>query len=127
MSFEIKGLDQLKEKLSQMEKKIANDISKKALEEAATPVENAQRRLSPVKTGELRANLKKQNITKKKGASVIKIGIDKSASQDVKNRAYYNNWGANGRAGTFFMQESFEQSKEEALNIIKRVLKEELK
>ncbi|EOU1737399.1 hypothetical protein C4D33_05805 [Clostridium perfringens] len=117
---------ELKQKLSELDNKVQNEISEKALVAGAEPIEQKQKQLAPVKTGELKKSLVKGEVKKSKGVKKIKIGVQKGASQDVKDRAYYQNYGFRSRGGLFFMEESIESTKSEAVEEMAKVIKEEL-
>ncbi|MDZ4993300.1 hypothetical protein GNF80_10025 [Clostridium perfringens] len=116
----------LKEKLSELDKKIQNEVSEKALEAGAKPIETKQKQLAPEDTGKLKKHLVKGEVKNSKGMKKIKIGVQKTAPQEIKDRAYYQNFGFRGRGGLFFMEESYEQTKDEAIENMAKVLKEEL-
>ena len=118
---------ELKQKLSELDNKVQNEISEKALLAGAEPIEKKQKQLAPVKTGELKKNLVKGEVKKSKGIKKIKIGVQKGASQRVKEKAYYQNYGYRGRGGLFFMEESKEQAQNETIENMAKVIKEGLK
>ncbi|EGT0692908.1 HK97 gp10 family phage protein [Clostridium perfringens] len=118
---------ELKQKLSELDNKVQNEISEKALVAGAEPIEQKQKQLSPVKTGELKRSLVKGRVKKSKGIKKIKIGVQKEASQDIKDRAYYQNYGFRSRGGLFFMEQSIESTKSKAVEEMAKVIKEGLK
>ena len=118
---------ELKQKLSDLDNKVQNEISEKALVAGAEPIEQKQKQLAPVKTGELKKSLVKGRVKKSKGIKKIKIGVQKEASQDIKDRAYYQNYGFRSRGGLFFMEQSIESTKSKAVEEMAKVIKEGLK
>ncbi|EOU2015424.1 MAG: HK97 gp10 family phage protein [Clostridium perfringens] len=118
---------ELKQKLSELDNKVQNEISEKALVAGAEPIEQKQKQLAPVKTGELKRSLVKGRVKKSKGIKKIKIGVQKEASQDIKDRAYYQNYGFRSRGGLFFMEQSIESTKSKAVEEMAKVIKEGLK
>ncbi|ELC8404169.1 HK97-gp10 family putative phage morphogenesis protein [Clostridium perfringens] len=118
---------ELKQKLSELDNKVQNEISEKALVAGAEPIEQKQKQLAPVKTGELKKSLVKGRVKKSKGIKKIKIGVQKEASQDIKDRAYYQNYGFRSRGGLFFMEQSIESTKSKAVEEMAKVIKEGLK
>ncbi|MDK0957889.1 HK97 gp10 family phage protein [Clostridium perfringens] len=118
---------ELKQKLSELDNKVQNEISEKALVAGAEPIEQKQKQLAPVKTGELKKSLVKGRVKKSKGIKKIKIGVKKEASQDIKDRAYYQNYGFRSRGGLFFMEQSIESTKSKAVEEMAKVIKEGLK
>ena len=118
---------ELKQKLSELDNKVQNEISEKALVAGAKPIEQKQKQLAPVKTGELKKNLVKGEVKKSKGIKKIKIGVQKEASQDIKDRAYYQNYGFRSRGGLFFMEQSIESTKSKAVEEMAKAIKEGLK
>ncbi|WP_415335546.1 HK97-gp10 family putative phage morphogenesis protein [Clostridium perfringens] len=118
---------ELKQNLSELDNKVQNEISEKALVAGAEPIEQKQKQLAPVKTGELKKSLVKGRVKKSKGIKKIKIGVQKEASQDIKDRAYYQNYGFRSRGGLFFMEQSIESTKSKAVEEMAKVIKEGLK
>lgn len=118
---------ELKQKLSELDNKVQNEISEKALVAGAEPIEQKQKQLAPVKTGELKRSLVKGRVKKSKGIKKIKIGVQKEASQDIKDRAYYQNYGFRSRGGLFFMEQSIESTKSKAVEEMAKVIKGGLK
>lgn len=118
---------ELKQKLSELDNKVQNEISEKALVAGAEPIEQKQKQLAPVKTGELKRSLVKGRVKKSKGIKKIKIGVQKESSQDIKDRAYYQNYGFRSRGGLFFMEQSIESTKSKAVEEMAKVIKEGLK
>lgn len=123
-------LSSLTKKLSELEKKVQKDISKKALLAGAEYMEDALKYASPVDTGELRDNIKTVNKIKiKKGRSTIDLGVTgaNGTPREVVERAYYNHYGARSKAPTFWMDDGFKKGIEPAQEKIKEVLEKELK
>ncbi|WP_107602640.1 HK97-gp10 family putative phage morphogenesis protein [Clostridioides difficile] len=126
MSLEF-DLSSLTKKLSELEKKVSKDITKKALLEGAEPMEDALKVASPVDTGELRDNIKSANkIKNKKGRTTIDVGVTGNNRKMVE-RAYYNHYGSRGRAGTYFMDDGFKRGIKPAQQKMVEVLKKELR
>ncbi|MGL5642206.1 MAG: HK97-gp10 family putative phage morphogenesis protein [Paraclostridium sp.] len=129
MALEI-DLSSLTKKLSELEKKVQKDISKKALLAGAEYMEDALKDASPVDTGELRDNIKTANkIKTKKGQSTIDLGVigENGTPREVVERAYYNHYGARSKAPTFWMDDGFKKGIKPAQEKIKEVLIKELK
>ena len=127
LEFDIR---ELTKKLSDLENKVSNTITKKALQEGAEPVEKALKVASPVDTGELKRNIKASSrVNSKKGRKTINIGVSAKdgVKREVVEKGYYNHYGSRSRAGTYWMNEGFKKSIEPAKNKIKEVLIKELK
>lgn len=126
MSLEF-DMSSLTKKLSELEKKIQKDISKKALLAGAEPMEGAIKSASPVDTGELRDNIKSaKQVKTQKGRTTIDVGVT-GDKRDIVERAYYNHYGSRGRAGTYFMDDGFKKGLNPAQEKMVEVLKKELK
>lgn len=119
------NMSALTKKLGEIEKKVANKATKNALEAGAEIMLKSQKKLVPEDTGELKDSLSKGKIKTKKGSKRIDIGT-MDAPEEQKKYGYYVNFGSRGKAGTFFMEESYEQAKEESYEAIKNTLAEEI-
>lgn len=123
-------MSQLTKKLSEMEKKVSKDITKKTLLAGAEPMEKSLINSAPEDTGELKRNVKSsKKIINKKGRSVIDVGVTgkNGTPREVVERAYYNHYGARSKAPTYFMDDGFEKGIEPAKEKMIEVLKKELK
>lgn len=127
LEFDMK---ELTKKLSELEKKVSKDITKKTLLAGAEPMEKSLINSSPEDTGELKRNIKSlKKITKKKGRSIIDVGVTgkNGTSREVIERAYYNHYGARLKAPTYWMDDGFDRGIEPAKKKMIEVLKKELK
>lgn len=127
LEFDMK---ELTKKLSQLEKKVSKDITKKALLACAEPMEKSLVNSAPEDTGELKRNIKTSNkITNKKGRSIIDVGVTgkNGTSREVVERAYYNHYGARSKAPTYWMDDGFDKGIKPAREKMIEVLKKELK
>ena len=118
------NISTLTKKLCEIEKKVANKATKNALEAGAQVMLKAQKKLVPEDTEALKDSLSKGKIKSKKGSKRIDIGT--MDAPEEQKYGYYVNFGSRGKAGTFFMEESFEQAKEESYEAIKNTLAEEI-
>ena len=117
----------LTEKLAQMDKKMKKDLTIKALEAGAKPIEKELINTVPVDTGELQGCIKTTPVKLKKGGSKIYVGVPKEAGRKNVEKAWLHNIGFRGRGGLFYFDQSFETQKDEALSEIARVIREGLK
>lgn len=123
-------MSQLTKKLSELEKKVSKDITKKTLLAGAEPMEKSLINSAPEDTGELKKNIKSsKKIINKKGRSIIDVGVTgkNGTPREVVERAYYNHYGARSKAPTYFMDDGFEKGIEPAKEKMIEVLKKELK
>ena len=118
---------QLKKALGEVENKVKNKITKEALNAGSDKILDKQKDLVPVDTGETKRALNKGKLRIKRGAKVIDIGLNSNVDKEIILRGYYNNYGSRGRGGTFWINESFEQSKSKAIKAMGEVIKEGLK
>lgn len=126
MSLEF-DMSSLIKKLSELEKKVSKDITKKALLEGAEPMEDALKSASPIDTGELRDSIKSANkIKTKKGRTTIDVGVTGN-NRKIVERAYYNHYGSRSRAGTYFMDDGFKRGIKPSQQKMVEVLKKELR
>lgn len=123
-------MTQLTKKLSELEKKVSKDITKKALLAGADPMEKSLINASPEDTGELKDNIKtSKKITNKKGRSIIDVGVTgkNGTPREVVERAYYNHYGARLKAPTYWTDDGFDKGIDPAKEKMIEVLKKELK
>lgn len=126
MSLEF-DMSSLTKKLSELEKKVQKDVTKKALLAGAEPMEDALKDASPVNTGELRDNIKSaKKIKTKKGRTTIDVGVT-GDNRKIVERAYYNHYGARSKAPTYFMDDGFKKGIKQAQEKMTEVLRKELK
>lgn len=120
-------MSQLTKKLSELEKKVSKDITKKTLLAGAEPMEKSLINSAPEDTGELKNNIQaSKKIINKKGRSIIDVGVT-GDNREVVERAYYNHYGARSKAPTYFMDDGFEKGIESAREKMIEVLQKELK
>lgn len=127
LEFDIK---ELTKKLSELEKKVSKDITKKTLLAGAEPMEESLINSAPEDTGELKKSIKSsKKITNKKGRSTIDVGITSKngTPREVVERAYYNHYGARSKAPTYWMDDGFDKGIKSAKEKMIEVLKKELK
>lgn len=127
LEFDMK---ELTKKLSELEKKVSKDITKKTLLAGAEPMEESLINSAPEDTGELKKSIKSsKKITNKRGRSTIDVGVTgkNGTPREVVERAYYNHYGARSKAPTYFMNDGFEKGIEPAKEKMIEVLKKELK
>lgn len=123
-------MSQLTKKLSELEKKVSKDITKKTLLAGAEPMEKSLINSAPEDTCELKNNIQaSKKIINKTGRSIIDVGVtDKNGtSREIVERAYYNHWGARSKAPTYWMDDGFDRGIEPAKEKMIEVLKKELK
>lgn len=123
MGFEF-DMSALMARFEEMEKAAKKDMSKKALDKGADIILNAQKETVPVDTGELKESLDKGNFKNGANAS-IEIG-SQSADDDIIKRAFYNEYGTSNMVGKKWMKSAWTESIEEASNVIKESIKEDL-
>ena len=116
----------LTQKVSELENKMKNKITKEALNAGADEVLEVQKKLVPVDTGATQKALNKSKLKTKKGTKKIDIGLNSDVEKEIILRGYYNNYGARGKGGTYWINESFNQSKDAAVKSMAKVIKEEL-
>lgn len=123
MGFEF-DMSALMARFEQMEKAAKKDMSKKALDKGADIILNAQKETVPVDTGELKESLDKSNFKNGANAS-IEIG-SMSANEDIIRYGYYQEYGTSNMVGKKWMKSAWTESVEEASNVIKESIKENL-
>ncbi|HBF8833713.1 TPA: HK97 gp10 family phage protein [Clostridioides difficile] len=126
MSMEWNGFSTLQQKLSNLEKKVSNEVVDKALDEGSKILLNGQKETVPILTGNLLQSL---GVFDKRGSGANKkvdVGIahnkDRSATY-----GYYQNYGTEKMGGNGWIQKAWEAKIGEASSKIKEVLKESLK
>ncbi|MEG1008791.1 MAG: HK97 gp10 family phage protein [Clostridia bacterium] len=127
LEFDMK---ELTKKLSELEKKLSKDITKKTLLAGAEPMEQSLINSAPEDTGELKKSIKSsKKITNKKGRSTIDVGVTgkNGTPREVVERAYYNHYGARSKAPTYFMNDGYDRGVEPAKEKMVEILKKELK
>lgn len=116
-------------KLDEMSKKMQGETLNEALEAGAKPVIDALKRNSPYNSKNngkhLKDTLDKIKIKGSKTNKTIEVGVN-SEDRNIIERAYYNHYGTCCIAGNHFMNKAFDESKVEANEEIKKVLKEKL-
>lgn len=117
MSLEF-DFSELEQKLNKIEKKMAKDITEKALKSGADIVLETQKYLIPVKTGELRNAAQISKFTRSTGECTVYIGFPKESGRRNVEIGWFQNRGVRGRPGLFFMEESLEVSRASALERI---------
>ena len=119
-------IDDYRRKLEELGRKGTN-IEKKALEEGAEPILNEIIKNCPVRTGKAKKHLKISKPKKEKGRLVVKIGVNKEDNSEAFYLKFYE-WGTSrGQVAIPFMRPAFENKKKEALEITKKVRREELR
>lgn len=126
MSLEF-DMSSLNKKLSELEKRVSNNITKKALLESADIMEEYIVNETPFDTHELQKNTKSSKKIKiKKGVPTIDVGVT-SDDRKIVERAYYQHYGTKRYAPTYYMDIGFEKglepSKKKMIDIIKKELK----
>lgn len=125
--IELKGVDQILDKLNQMGANITR-LENKALKNAAQPV------LEDVKvtnafndrSGRLRKGLKISSVKKKEGVKYILVGVDKSDNSKIFYGKFLE-FGTSKISARPFLQPAYEKNKEEIQKTIAETLKEGLK
>lgn len=113
-------------KLENLAKKAQNKVLDKALEAGSKPILKAMDKNVPIDSSELKGSL---GVVKKEGSGTkrrMHLGID-SHDRGIIERGYYQEFGHSRMIGKHWMKKSFNESKSEANEEIKRVLIEELK
>nr|UVM81367.1 MAG: minor capsid protein [Bacteriophage sp.] len=113
--------------LERMQKRVSNKVIDEALEEGAEPILQAQVLNVPVgDTGNLQRSLGKGKKTGSGSNRKIDIGIQNAQKNEVVY-GYYQEHGTNRMAGKKWMKKSWQQSKQEANNRIKKSIVKGLK
>lgn len=126
-SLETLGFAELTNDLAEMAARLSDSVVRGVLNEAAQPVLEKAQQFAPVKTGKLRAAIKKGRVTKRKdGTYTIKIGTQ------GKNDAFYAPFVEFGHGGPHpagphpFMRPAYDETSEQAYGIIRQRLAEEI-
>lgn len=111
------NLEELEDALIGLGKNVSTQILDQALDEGAKPVIKAMNKNVPVDTGKLKHSL---GEIKKDGSNTnrkIHLGST-SDDRSIVERAYYQEYGNSTMNGKKWMQKSYDQSKEEAIESI---------
>lgn len=121
MGMEVKGLDELQKKLSEMGRKSAR-IENQALIKAAEPILEDAIKLAPERTGEGKKALIMGRPRKKGDSREIVIGISRG---DISKIYYmkFHEYGTSKMRARPFMGPAYEKNKVKAFNILKSELK----
>lgn len=127
MSMQVSGLDDLMSKFQELERKAQKNISDKALNKAGEVVKDKIKSIAPVgETGKLRESIEKGKIKGTGSNRKIEIG-NMNAGSDVTRYFYYQENGTSIMPAKKFMKRGFQNSAKDANEIIKNIIKEELK
>ena len=126
-SLETLGFAELTNDLADMAARLSDSVVRGVLNEAAQPVLEKAQQFAPVKTGKLRAAIKKGRVTKRKdGTYTIKIGTQ------GKTDAYYAPFVEFGHGGPHpagphpFLRPAYDTTKDQAYAIIRARLEQEI-
>ena len=124
---ELKGVDEILNKLSQMGANITR-LENKALKNAAEPVLEDARTTNAFndRSGRLRKGLKISGVKKKEGVKYILVGVDKSDNSKIFYGKFLE-FGTSKISARPFLQPAYEKNKEEIQKTIAETLKEGLK
>lgn len=124
---ELKGVDQILNKLSQMGANITR-FENKALKNAAeTVLEDAKAtNVFNDRSGRLRKGLKISGVKKKEGVKYILVGVDKSDNSKIFYGKFLE-FGTSKISARPFLQPAYEKNREQIQKTIAETLKEGLK
>ena len=125
--IELKGVDQILDKLSRMGSNITR-LENKALKNAAEPVLEDAKTTNAFndRSGRLRKGLKISGVKKKEGVKYILIGVDKSDNSKIFYGKFLE-FGTSKISARPFLQPAYEKNREEIQKTIAETLKEGLK
>ncbi|CAB1253269.1 conserved hypothetical protein [Clostridiaceae bacterium BL-3] len=125
--IELKGVDQILDKLSRMGANIIR-LENKALKNAAEPVLEDAKVTNAFndRSGRLRKGLKISGVKKKEGVKYILVGVDKSDNSKIFYGKFLE-FGTSKISARPFLQPAYEKNKEEIQKTIAETLKEGLK
>ncbi|WP_338433274.1 HK97-gp10 family putative phage morphogenesis protein [Clostridium tyrobutyricum] len=125
--IELKGVDQILDKLNQMGANITR-LENKALKNAAEPVLEDAKVTNAFndRSGRLRKGLKISSVKKKEGVKYILVGVDKSDNSKIFYGKFLE-FGTSKISARPFLQPAYEKNKEEIQKTIAETLKEGLK
>lgn len=125
--IELKGVDQILDKLNQMGANITR-LENKALKNAAQPVLEDAKVTNAFndRSGRLRKRLKISSVKKKEGVKYILVGVDKSDNSKIFYGKFLE-FGTSKISARPFLQPAYEKNKEEIQKTIAETLKEGLK
>lgn len=121
----LEGVDELIAKLNAIGANV-NTLSNKALKAGAEPIFSEMVANAPVRTGKAKAELKIGKVKTKNGIKYLLIGLDKG---DISKAFYlkFSEFGTSKMPAKPFMGPAYEQKKTQALENIRKVLKEGLR
>jgi HK97 gp10 family phage protein len=124
---ELRGVDEILNKLSQMGANITR-LENKALKNAAEPVLEDARTTNAFndRSGRLRKGLKISGVKKKEGVKYILVGVDKSDNSKIFYGKFLE-FGTAKISARPFLQPAYEKNREEIQKTIAETLKEGLK
>lgn len=125
--IELKGVDEILDKLNQMGANITR-LENKALKNAAEPVLEDAKVTNAFndRSGRLRKGLKISSVKKKEGVKYILVGVDKSDNSKIFYGKFLE-FGTSKISARPFLQPAYEKNKEEIQKTIAETLKEGLK
>lgn len=119
-------IDDYTRKLEQLGKK-GQKIEKEALWAGGEIIMDEMWKRAPVRTGKSRGLLTITTPKKdKNGNRYVKIGIQKSDNSEAFYLKFYE-WGTSKQIARPFMRPAFERKRSEALEITKKIIREELR
>ena len=124
---ELRGVDEILNKLSQMGANITR-LENKALKNAAEPVLEDARTTNAFndRSGRLRKGLKISGVKKKEGVKYILVGVDKSDNSKIFYGKFLE-FGTAKISARPFLQPAYEKNREEIQKTIAETLTEGLK
>lgn len=126
VDVEFKGMSELVERVQELGRK-GSSLQSKALTEAAQPILDEAVQTSAFKdiSGRLRKNLKISRPKTKSNTKYVLVGIDKGDVSEVFYGKFIE-FGSSHQPAHPFLAPAYENNKQEAKEIIKKVLKEGL-
>lgn len=118
--------NKVRDKLSQISKKIQNEVLDEALEDGSKIVLKRMQKYVPKKTFDLQKSLGVVETTGKGTQRKIIIGI-RSTDRDIIERGYYQEYGTKKMVGKKWMKRSFKDSAKESNEAIIKSIKNNLK
>lgn len=120
--------NKVRDKLTQISKKMQKEVLDEALEEGAKPIIEAMKRNVPKDTLKLKYNLRVlKHLDVIRGTESKKtIGID-SEDRDIIERGYYQEYGHKNMIGKRWMKRSFREASKASNEAIIKSIKKNLK
>jgi len=127
-SFKIEGLAELADALGELSSAAAINVQKRALAEAARPIQQDAQALAPYRTGLLkrRITISSKLSARQKHSSVKESKVELYVGPPSMARAIVAEFGSVKQTPKAFMRPAWDANKTKALNSIKDILAEEI-